>query len=268
MNNVKLKPYSGVSPWRKIAMASWKTVGDPSVYGAMEFRAEPMLKLIEDYRQKGIRLTVTHVMTKAVARALKAVPEANAILRMGRVYLRDEINIFLQTATDKVGEDLTGFVLYNADKKSLEEISAICTAKASVIKDKKDPTFLNLKRMFRFMPVWLIRLCLNITSFFTLNLNMSSRLFGLPNDAMGGVMVTSVGMLGIQEGFAPIVPYSRVSLLLAVGQVQDKPIVNEQGQVVAAKIIRVNGTIDHRVVDGVQLARAAMVMREYLDAPY
>jgi pyruvate dehydrogenase E2 component (dihydrolipoamide acetyltransferase) len=62
-------------------------------------------------------------------------------------------------------------------------------------------------------------------------------------------MVTNVGSLGLDLAFAPLVPYSRVAVLLAVAAVQDKPVVKD-GQIVIAPILRIGVTVDHRLIDG------------------
>ena len=52
----------------------------------------------------------------------------------------------------------------------------------------------------------------------------------------------------------PLVPYSRVPLLIALGAVQDAPVV-EDGEIVVGKTMRVFATFDHRVLDGANVAR-------------
>ncbi len=66
-------------------------------------------------------------------------------------------------------------------------------------------------------------------------------------------MVTNIGSLGLEEAYVPLVPYSHVPLLLAVGAIQDEAAV-EDGALVAAKVLRVCATFDHRVLDGVHAA--------------
>ena len=267
MHNISLRPNRGISPWRKSAVATWRTAADPSVYGSLLIHADPLLVLVDQYRQRGIRLTLTHIVTKAIAIALHQVPEINAVLRWGGLSFRKEVNIFLQAATDDQGEDLSGFVIYNADQKSLEEIARETQTKAALVKSKKDPSFKRMKMMFKIMPPWLIRIFMKLTSFLTYDLNINAKYLGLPRDPMGSAMVTSVGMLGLQEGFAPLVPYSRVPLLLMLGQVIDQPIVKD-GQVVAAKVFSLCCTFDHRVADGIHMSRAVNVLKKYLSNPY
>ena len=49
--------------------------------------------------------------------------------------------------------------------------------------------------------------------------------FLIPKMALGSVMITNVGSLGLEEAYVPLVPYSRVPLLLALGKVKDEAVV-------------------------------------------
>lgn len=46
-----------------------------------------------------------------------------------------------------------------------------------------------------------------LVSFICYQLNIWSPAFGIQQNAFGSAMVTSIGMLGIQRGFAPLLPF-------------------------------------------------------------
>src|SRR5262245_21560080 len=126
MPNLDLVPKEDVSSFRKIAIGTWQTTYDPSVYGTLTLRMDEALRYIEAFRQKtGRRLTVSHLMAKAAAMVLKECPDANAILRWNRIYLRKRIGVFFQVVMTDAGEgkvDLSGATLYDVERKSLSEI--------------------------------------------------------------------------------------------------------------------------------------------------
>ena len=65
------------------------------------------------------------MMAKAAAMVLKECPDANAILRWNRVYLRKRIGVFFQVVMTDEGAhkvDLSGATLYDVEGKSLVEI--------------------------------------------------------------------------------------------------------------------------------------------------
>jgi pyruvate dehydrogenase E2 component (dihydrolipoamide acetyltransferase) len=62
-------------------------------------------------------------------------------------------------------------------------------------------------------------------------------------------MVTNVGVFGIREGHAPLIPYARVPIILTLGAVRDAPAVAD-GKVTVRKVVTIGVAFDHRVMDG------------------
>ena len=68
MAHLELVPKKEVSSFRKIAIGTWATAYDPTVYGTLTVRMEKALQYIEKFREvNGVRLTVTHLVARAVA---------------------------------------------------------------------------------------------------------------------------------------------------------------------------------------------------------
>ena len=67
-------------------------------------------------------------------------------------------------------------------------------------------------------------------------------------------MITNVGSLGLEEAYVPLVPYSRVPLLVAVGKVVEEPVVRD-GQLAIAQTMKLFATFDHRILDGSHAAK-------------
>jgi pyruvate dehydrogenase E2 component (dihydrolipoamide acetyltransferase) len=97
-----------------------------------------------------------------------------------------------------------------------------------------------------------------------LNLNLSR--FGVPRDTFGGAIVSSMGMLGIRYGFAPLVPAMRLSCLIGVGRVEERAVVVD-GSIVIRPILPLTATLDHRVIDGAQAGRLAATLTQLLGDP-
>ena len=65
--NVDLIGSIKLSSWRKIAIGTWNTVGDPSVYGVLELDVTHALNYIEKIKQEtGQRITMTHFFWKGL----------------------------------------------------------------------------------------------------------------------------------------------------------------------------------------------------------
>lgn len=270
MPNLSLRPQRDPSIFRRIAIGTWRTAYDPQVYGSVELRMEPALAYIEAFRARtGRRLTVTHMVAKAVAHTLQRVPEANAVLRWNRVYLRDRIGVFLQVVLTDEGEgkiDLSGATIYDVERKSLVEICDEVEQKVAVVRKRQDPALEKSRGLFRSVPYLLLNRFLDFLSFVTVTLNLDLRWAGIPSDPFGSVMVTNIGSLGLDMAYAPLVPYSRVPIVLAVGAVKDEAVV-DGGRVVPGKVMRVHATFDHRFIDGWHAAVMSRTLKTMIEDP-
>ncbi len=271
MPNLELVPKKDVSSFRKIAIGTWQDAYDPSVYGTMELRMEEAMKYLAAFREKtGKKLTISHMMAKAAAMVLKACPDANAVLRWNRVYLRKQIGVFFQVVMTDEGPhkvDLSGATLYDVEQKSLAEIYDEFGAKVEKVRQRKDPALEKSRGMFLKMPYFFLNRLLKIISFFSYTLNLDLRWAGIPKDPFGSIMITNVGSLGLDTAYVPLVPYSHVPILLAIGAVKDVPVV-DGGVVKPGKIMRVNATFDHRFIDGFHAAQMSRILRDWFEHPF
>ena len=270
MPNLKLRRKADLSPFRKIALGTWQTAYDPSVYGSVSLRMEQAERYLVQFRRvTGKRLTMSHLMAKAAAAALEAMPDANAILRLGRIYLRERIGVFFQVALEdpRTGQiDLSGATIYDPEKKTLHDICLELEDKAKGVrggKDKKE----RARSLFRHAPEFAIGPLLDTIGFFGYTLNLDLEKVGVPNDPFGSIMITNIGSLGLEEAYAPLVPYSRVPIVLAMGAVLDAPVV-EDGRVVPGRVMKVCATFDHRILDGAHAAIMVRTLRDWMEDPF
>jgi pyruvate dehydrogenase E2 component (dihydrolipoamide acetyltransferase) len=248
--NVELEKPLRISSWRKVAIGTWKTAGDPSVYASLDIPVKPALAYMEKIKQTtGKRVTMTHFVGKAMAMTLERHPDINCILRFGRLYPRKSIDIFFQVASDSGGKDLSGTTIRETNRKSITEIADEMQNRIHSIRVQGDPEFKRMKRSMGLVPGFLIRHLIDLVGFIMYGLNLWSPLLGSPKDPFGSIMITNIGSLGLDSAYAPIVPYSRVPLLMSLGSVKDSPVAID-GQVQIAPMMRVCVTFDHRLIDG------------------
>jgi pyruvate/2-oxoglutarate dehydrogenase complex dihydrolipoamide acyltransferase (E2) component len=270
MPNLELTRKKDVSNFRKIAIGTWRTAYDPSVYGTIELKMDRAMDYIQRFRAAtGRHLTVTHLLARAAAETLRKVPDANSLLRFNRVYLRKRIGIFMQVVmtdegTDKI--DLSGVTIYDVADKNLVQISDEVSEKVELVRKRKDPALEKGRSMFRFIPHLLLNLFLRLIAWLSFTLNLDLRFAGIPQDPFGSVMITNIGTLGLDVAYVPLVPYSRVPILLATGEVHDEAVV-EEGQVVIRKMMKVNATFDHRFIDGFHAAMMSKTLRAWVEHP-
>lgn len=271
MPNLALKKKKDLSPFRKIAIGSWQTAYDPSVYGTMMLRMEEALRYVEEFRAAtGKRLTITHMIAKAAAAVLHDMPDANAILRFNKIYLRERIGVFFQVAMKDpiTGEiDLSGAKVDQPQEKSIEEVYDDFDSKVNKVRTGKDKKLKGARNMFKRIPFFFLNRFMKTLAFMSYTLNLNLRWLGVPRDPFGSVMITNIGSLGLSQAYVPLVPYSRVPLLIAMGAVEDQAVV-EDGVVVPGKVMSINATFDHRVLDGSHAARMARTLRAWMENPF
>jgi pyruvate dehydrogenase E2 component (dihydrolipoamide acetyltransferase) len=269
MAHLELIPKENISSFRKLAIGSWKTSYDPTVYGTMTLRMDKSLAYIEAFRQKtGIRLTVTHLLAKAMAEALRRCPDANAILRFNKIYLRKRITVStLVVQTDGGKVDLTSAKIDDAEQKTLREIAAELEAAVQKVRQRKDEMMEKGKGTIQKVPYMFLNFFTWLISFFMYTLNWDMTWAGMPRDAFGSAIITNVGSLGLDTAYVPLVPYTRVPIFIAPGAIKDAAVV-EDGKVVPGKIMNVNASFDHRFIDGFHAGILATTLREMLENPF
>jgi pyruvate dehydrogenase E2 component (dihydrolipoamide acetyltransferase) len=272
MPNIELSPKTDLSSFRKIAIGTWRTAKDPTVYGALALEMDATLDYIERFRERtGKHLTLTHLMAKAVALALAEMPDANAILRFGRIWLRKDVDIFFQVVMKdpETGQiDLSGLTIRRADEKPLPEIVDEFLRVAEKVRAGKDQDKEQTRQTFKRMPGFVTGWVLDLISFLLYTLNLDLSWAGLPRDPFGSAMVTNVGSLGLEEAYVPLVPYSKVPLLVAMGAVKKVPLVDEETDAIrVARVMRLFATFDHRLLDGAHAAKMASVLKRVFADP-
>jgi hypothetical protein len=250
--------------WRRVAAAMWHDVDDPQIFGRLELDARPLRAYIEGARRDGIHITPTHLVGRAVAHALETVPELNVQIRHGRAYPRPSIDVFFIASV--ANGDLSGVKISDVASKSVVEIAAELAARVDAVKHGRDAAFGRSKRMMDAIPARLLRPALRASAYLTQRLQLDAPQLGLPRAPFGSAMVSSIGMFGLPEGFAPLAWMYDVPLLVLVGEIGLRPVV-EDGVVVAREVLPITATIDHRYVDGWHLARTFNAFRDYLAAP-
>jgi pyruvate/2-oxoglutarate dehydrogenase complex dihydrolipoamide acyltransferase (E2) component len=267
MPNVKLKPYKGASMWRKMSFANWGAAKDPTVYGRVEVDMQQAMEFARtESENTGEKITPTHLIIKALANAMKKVPASNVCMRFNRSYQRENVDIFCQVAIPGDKPDLSGATLRNVESKSPSEIAKDLRDRAEKVRAGTDEEFSKTRNLMNFFPVSIMRFLLWIMGLLSYTLNLDLRLLGIPSDPFGGAMVTSIGSLGIDEAYAPLVPMSRVPLLLAIGKIKDRPVIID-GELQIRPICVITATFDHRLMDGFAAGNMTRHFLGYLENP-
>lgn len=252
---------------RKLAIATWTAPSEGNIYGKLTLDATRALAWIAQVREaSGEKVTITHLIGKAIAEALHEAPGLNGYLRLGTYIPHDTVDISFLVALDD-GADLAKVKITDAHLKSPVDIAKELRARAEKVRAGKDDDFERTKGLLRVLPSFIIRPIVWLTGWLSSSLGLNLPALGVEAFPFGSCIITNVGMFGIDEAFAPHTPFARVPVLVLVGAVKDAPAVVD-GQLVVRPQITITATIDHRFVDGTQLGVLAGTLRDLIEDPF
>ncbi len=263
------RPLDMTSSWRRLAPHVWGRPQDPTVYGVLELVVDRALPYLEALSERtGTKVRLTHLVTKGLGLAIEHNPDCNGVISAGRVQVRSSVDIFVQVATEG-GRDLSGSKICNIDSKSLAEIAGEIAARAESVRQHRDPGVERTKGMVQRLPNFVLGRVVRLLESLIYDWQLDLSRFGVEPDQFGSAMVSNIGNFegfGMSFALAPLVPISRVPIVVLIGQVQRKPVV-EDGQIVVRSVVTLGCTFDHRMIDGAQGTAMAAVLREVVEDP-
>ena len=260
-------PMEDVSTFRRMAATMWSAPSDPTIYGSMDVDVTQTLAALQRYRERtGVRLTLTHVVTRAAALAFAKHPHLNARVRFGgRLERRHSVDLFVSVATDS-GRDLSGARIDDVDRLALPDLAKAVEGKARGIRTGQDESFEKSRGLFQALPFWVLKPLLKVVDFVSNELNVHLPKQGMPRDPFGTAVITNVGMFGIDTAFAPFVPLGRCPMLLLITEVRPRPWVVD-GKLEVRQVLRLCATFDHRIIDGFAAGLIAKEIRQHVEHP-
>lgn len=270
MPNVPGRWQKEPSTWRKISLNTWKEPDNATIYGVLDVEVGPLLAWLQERSdQSGVKVTLTHAVSRALAILMRRHPTTNVLVRGRRIWLRDDVDIFHQVAMPVPGQpgkaDLSGVTVRRVDTLPVEGIARALRAQADKVRAKQDGEMARTRRTLFLLPDFILKPALALLGWLNYTLNLA--LPTVPRDPFGGAMITAVGMFGIKTAFAPIVTFSRCPIVILVGETEDR-VVARDGQAVIRKMCTITASMDHRVLDGFMGGLLASGMKEILENPH
>lgn len=258
---------SKMSTRRKLAIATWKRGREGNIYGKLNLNGTELDAYLKYKSEKtSEKITLTHVVGKAVALALKDSPGLNGVVRFGKYVPHSTVDLsFLVTLEG--GKNLAKAKIERADEQTVEGIAKQLKTSAEKLRSGKDENFKKSMGPIKILPTFLVRWLVNFIGFLTSVLGMGFKNFGIEPYPFGSCIITSVGMMGLDEAYVPPTPFAYVPTYVLIGAFRDEAVVIN-GEIVAQKRLTLTATIDHRYIDGAQGAILAKRVREVLEDPW
>eukprot|EP01098_Paradermamoeba_levis_P006818 TRINITY_DN2837_c0_g1_i1.p1 TRINITY_DN2837_c0_g1~~TRINITY_DN2837_c0_g1_i1.p1 ORF type:complete len:299 (-),score=124.55 TRINITY_DN2837_c0_g1_i1:54-950(-) len=250
---------------RRIQLATWKPSSEGNIYCKVSLDASKVVEWLKKQKEKGNDITLTHIVGKATAVALKNAPSLNGSVLFDRFIEHKTVDIsFL--AMIEGGKNLAKIKVESADKKLAIDISNELRSRVDKLRKGKDEEFKKSMTALQNLPTWAIRLMLHNLGWLSGCLGVDFKAVGVERFPFGAAMVTSVGMLGIDEAYAPFTPFAHVPLLVLIGQLKDGIVVVDKQPLVRPKV-KITTTVDHRFLDGAQGGVLIKKLKEIFDNP-
>jgi pyruvate dehydrogenase E2 component (dihydrolipoamide acetyltransferase) len=254
------------TPWRVTAASIYTTPTDSRVYGTLDIDVTEAKHFIDRKREEGIKLTMVHLTTAVLARAMAFdVPEMNCFIRRGSVVGREHLDVMVPVQVGgKAG--VTAAIIRNAHARRVTDIAAEIRDKAARSRGGEEIKAAKNKYVLNRIPWPLRRPIFLLLKWLTVDMGVEIRALGLSAHSFGSFVVSDIGSFGLNTGMTALMPAAKVPCVVVLGKIEEKPVVRD-GEVVIRTILPLTGTFDHRIVDGMQIGKLARALKRAFRKP-
>ena len=250
---------------KKTALSSWNSPGDPTVFNNLEVEASKLDSFIERHRRKfpDQRITYTHIVLKNLAYTMKSIKGLNSVVAFGG--FRPIKDVDISCLVDVEGSNLATLVVNDCNRQTVGEIHDQIKARIKRLKTKSDKDFNHQMGIVRALHSSIVSCILELSSFISYYLGRDIKPLKIRKFGFGTAIVTNCSSMEIYNSFAPLVPFTKAMFVVLICKPRMRAVVDEQGQVVARKIVNINVTFDHRYADGSDASRMVKNMYHFFD---
>ena len=254
------------TPWRVTSAAIYTTPTDSRVYGTLDIDVTEAKKFLDRRREEGVKLTMVHLTTAVLARAIGFdVPEMNCFIRRGAVVGRKHMDVMVPV---QVGGDagVTPAIIRNAHARKVTDIAEDIRSKAARSRGGSEIKAAKNKYVLNRIPWPLRRPVFLLLKWITVDMGIEIKALGLSAHSFGSFVVSDIGSFGLNTGMTALMPAAKVPCVVVLGKIEEKPVVRN-GEIVIRTILPLTGTFDHRIVDGMQIAKLARSIKRNFRKP-
>lgn len=253
------------SDWRKVSSAIYKKASDGKIFGSVEVDVTELEAFVSKKRKEGLKITLTHIFTLAVARGLKdEVPELNCFVRRGNIIPRKQIDAMVSVLIQD--NEMSSVQVENADQLNLTQLAEVLSDGINKSRSGDENSTMLMKSKIARIP-WPFRgWVFSIIKTLTIKWGISLPAIGLTANNFGSFVVTNIGSIGLDSGYPSLFPASNVAFVFVMGGVDKKPIVIDN-KVVIRRMITLSSAMDHRLVDAIHGGKLFKYIKQIVRDP-
>lgn len=251
--------------WRKVSAAIYKKPVDSKIFGSVEVDVTDLEAFIRKQRKSGLKITLTHIITLIIARAIKdEVPELNCFIRRGKVVKRKTIDAMISVLVDDL--EMSSVKVNNVDQLNLSALVEELGNAIKKLRSGNENKTMKMKGTISSIP-WPFRIWFfNLIKTLTIGWGVSIPSIGLTANNFGSYVVSNIGSIGLDTGYPALFPVSNVAMVFVIGGVQKKAVVVND-RVVIRRMMSLSCTLDHRAVDAIHGGRLFRCIKRMVREP-
>lgn len=255
---------------RNMMISTWSDPSDPSIHCELDCDARKIPAFLEKLsKETGEKLTVTHLVVKALGLTLREAPGLRGRLLFSRYVPFDTVDVSCLVVMEK-SENLSVTTVRNVDHLPMKDIAVKVRGAARTLRAEKDKDFEKSVKAQARLPTCLLRTVAWFAGYVSNSLGIDVSALGSKRFHFGSCMVTSLGSIGLDKACVPLTPFARTPMLVSVGLMKMAPVVEGEGddcKVVPRLTLPLGITIDHRFVDGAHTLNMARNLRRIIENP-
>ncbi len=254
------------NPWRVAAASIYEKPNDSRILGTVELDVTELEAFVLRKRREGLRITVMHPILLLLAQGIRdEVPEMNCYVCRGRIVHRDGIHATVSVLVEG-GSQISSVLLHHVDRMTLPVLAETLSERIRQSRQGKEEKTSGSKGLLTRIP-WPLRRWLVVgAKWLSVDWGISIPALGLTPNAFGSFILSNIGSVGLDIGYAALLPLSNVSGVITMGSVQSKPVVMEE-QIAVRRMLTMNAVFDHRVVDAVHVGKMFRYIKAAVKGP-
>jgi len=262
-----MTPWKYNSTRKRLNIATWDEPQDGIIQNKYQVDVSNINTFMAECKEKqGIKISLTHIVVKAIGEVLKAAPDINGKIVLGKYIPFDHANVCCLVDVQD-GQDLAFFLVEDVDKLTIEDIAEEIDSKGRKIKTLQDEHLKTRTNNMKYLPTFVMNVLNYVLLIVTTWFGKEMKDGGIQAHPFGGAVVSNVGIFGVKDGTAPVIAGGFSPCTITINQIVDRPIVKD-GKIVIAPTVNINVSIDHRYLDGSRAKTLSKILNLYLQNPW